>query len=82
MMLGFPPSCALAMPSSWRSRRRSVSNCEALDTGQFREAARQSETLRAILLRHEQVVFAQAQHHCPQRPGRRGISRSPHATGG
>jgi CRP-like cAMP-binding protein len=36
-------------------------NGEALDTGQFREAARQSETLRAILLRHEQVVFAQAQ---------------------
>jgi CRP-like cAMP-binding protein len=36
-------------------------NGEALDTGHFREAARQSETLRAILLRHEQVIFAQAQ---------------------
>jgi CRP-like cAMP-binding protein len=30
-------------------------------TSHFREAARQSETLRTILLRHEQVLFAQAQ---------------------
>jgi CRP-like cAMP-binding protein len=34
---------------------------EALDTSHFRAAARQSETLRAILLRHEQLIFAQAQ---------------------
>ena len=34
---------------------------EALDAGRFREVADRSPSLRTILLRHEQVVFAQAQ---------------------
>ena len=34
---------------------------ESLDTSRFREVADQSTTLRTALLRHEQVLFAQAQ---------------------
>jgi hypothetical protein len=36
-------------------------NGEVLDAGRFREVAEQSSALRTTLLRHEQVVFAQAQ---------------------
>jgi CRP-like cAMP-binding protein len=35
--------------------------CETLEVTRFREAAAQSLPLRTILLRHEQVLFAQAQ---------------------
>jgi CRP-like cAMP-binding protein len=36
-------------------------NGEVLDVGRFREVAEQSSALRTTLLRHEQVLFAQAQ---------------------
>jgi len=39
--------------------------CETLEVTRFREAAEHSPPLRTILLRHEQVLFAQAQQSAP-----------------